>query len=729
MMRTFPRRHDAIAMSFLLVLGACAHSEHVANPAPAPEEAEATPAPTPPPPAPQPQPIAINVVPAPAPAPTEQKQAPTKKVTAADRAAAFAPLDLPTPNTWRLADGSPGPDYWQQQADYVISAELDPEAHELHGKATVTYTNNSPQDLDFIWLHLEQNLFKDDSLGTLSSVPGARFSNRPEFQGGVKIASLSAGGKELAYTVYDTLARVDLPAPIPHRERGGSAGGKFTFDVEWSFTIPDYGVDRMGIEKAEQGDIFEIAQWFPAVAVYDDVHGWNTLPYLGQGEFYTNFGDYDVKITVPRSHLVAATGELQNPSEVLTPTQVERLGKARKTAETVMIRSADEVADAATRPSGDGPLTWHFKAHNVRTFAFASSASFIWDAAAVDGNADASGTLAQSMYAKEAQKVWSQSTDMLRFSIEDYTKRWFKYPYPIATNICGCVGGMEYPMIIFCGGSGSERGLYGVTTHEIGHNWFPMTVNTDERRHAWMDEGFNTFINIYSEADRFNDGKVRRRGRASTWLLRPGLPPMDTPPDEYGPGLLGELAYAKPGEALFLLREVVLGPERFDRAFREYIRRWAFKSPRPADFYRTMENVSGVNLDWFWRGWITEDRSLDQGVEAVEQRTDMESATVTLENVGDMVMPVSFRVTLEDGSTVDRSLPVEVWCWTSHWKTDVPTNGKKVVSVRLDPEGMMPDVNRKNNEWKAPEKPEAAPGAPADQGAAATTDPKAAPAQ
>jgi hypothetical protein len=667
-----PRRaFVSTANSFFLVLCSCAGAEHASM------ENDASHPP--------------QKVTAASPAPAEVK-APKEK------SSAFAPLDLPTPNTWRLADGNPGPDYWQQQADYSIAAELNEETHELKGRATITYTNNSPQDLDFIWIHLEQNLFKDDSLATLSSLPGARFSNRPDFDGGVKITSLTSGGKDLEYEVYDTLARIDLPTPIP---RG--PGSAYTFEITWSFTVPDYGVDRMGIWKAEQGEVFEIAQWFPAVAVYDDVHGWNTLPYLGQGEFYTNFGTYDVRLTVPRSHLVSASGVLQNEAEVLTPSQVERLGQARRTNETVMIRSAEEVADASSRPAGDGPLTWRFKAEQIRTFAFATSASFIWDAAAVNGDSTgAGGTLAQSMYPKEAQEIWSTSTDMLRFAIEGYNKRWFTYPYPMATNVFGCVGGMEYPMIIFCGDNGSDEGLYGVTTHEIGHNWFPMLVNTDERRHAWMDEGFNSFINIYSGAERFHEGQVESKGSDAAHLLRDGLPPMDTPPDQYAPGLLGDLAYAKPATALFLLREVVLGPERFDRAFREYIRRWAFKSPRPADFYRTMENVSGMDLDWFWRGWIVESRRLDQQVAAVEQRSDAASASITIVNVADMVMPVSYRVTFDDGTSETRKLPVEVWAWTDQWKTDLPTNGKRVVSVTLDPDDMLPDVDRRNNEWKAP---------------------------
>jgi len=624
----------------------------------------------------------------------------------------FSALDLPTPSRIRTASGMPGPEYWQQVADYEIDATLDDAAESISAKASITYTNNSPEALPFIWIHLEQNLFKDDSLATLSSLPEARFSKKAGFKGGINIQSVKLStGETLPIHIYDTVARIDLPRPLPPAPRtipakkigdradvGNGLGNQLTFQVEWTFNIPQYGIDRMGIQHNEQGDVFQIAQWFPAVCVFDDVHGWNTLPYLGQGEFYTNFGTFDVNLTVPRSHIVAATGTLKNASDVLTPAQVQRLSEARKTAETVMIRSKEEVGDPASRPSGDGPLTWKFHAENVRTFAWTSSASFIWDAAAVDGQA---GTLVQSVYPKEALPLWSRSTEMLRSAIEGYSKRWFEYPYPIATNVNGCVGGMEYPMIIFCGDRGEEHGLYGVTCHEIGHNWFPMTVNSDERRHAWMDEGFNSFINIYSQMEYFKQDSPDEQPRQFAGALRHRSPPMDTPADHLGPGVLGMLEYAKTAVALYLLREEVLGPERFDAAFREYIRRWAFKSPQPADFYRTMENVAGVDLAWFWRGWIVESTQLDQAVEAVEQRSDKETATITFGNLGEMVMPLTFKATFDDGTTLTRQLPVEIWAWTSHWPAEIQTNGKRVVEVVVDPEERMPDTNPENNRWKA----------------------------
>jgi hypothetical protein len=571
-------------------------------------------------------------------------------------------------------------------------------------------------------MHLEQNLFRDDSLGSLSVEPGTRFGNHG-FQGGLKIESIrtapesetQGAPQDLTLRVYDTIGRVDLPTPVPPK------GGIVRFEVSWSFNIPPYGVDRMGIQQTKAGPIFEIAQWFPAVAVFDDVNGWNTLPYLGQGEFYTNFGDFDVRITVPHNHLVAATGVLQNSDAVLTTEQRDRLDKARASDKPVFIVGPDDVGKPESRPEGSAPLTWRFKAEKVRTFAFASSQAFIWDAAfnessgPDDKDGKPSGTLCQSVYPAEAVPNWSDhATDDLRWSIDHYSKKWHRYPYPSATNVHGIVGGMEYPMIIFCGSRTDRRGLFGVTTHEIGHNWFPMLVNTDERRHAWMDEGFNTFINYYAGAERFPGETNTRRGNAREFagaMTEGEQQPMDTPADRLWRGRLGTLEYAKTAVALVLLREVVLGPERFDPAFRRYIDLWAFKSPRPADFFRCMENGAGMDLAWFWRGWMTESGRLDQAVTEVTQKDG--KVYVTFTNLGELVMPVEFRVTYNDGSTQDLSLPVEAWYSTNQWTTFWEIGTKKVTKLEIDPDGRLPDVDLKNNVWEAP--PEPAPAAPAQK--------------
>lgn len=616
----------------------------------------------------------------------------------------FSALDLPTPNAYRAASGVPGPEYWQQQVNYRIEATLDAQKKSIDARAVVTYINNSPQELPFLWLHLEQNLFRSGSLGAQSIEPGTRFGFRG-FEGGLQIKSVTADGKDLRLAVYDTLGRLDLPTPV------AAKGGRFTFEIAWSFNIPPFGADRMGMEEVSQGTIFELAQWFPAACVYDDVHGWNALPYLGAGEFYTNFGDFDVKLTVPRDHIVASTGVLQNPGQVLTAQQQERFTQAHASQTPVVIVAPDEVGTPGSRPAGEGPLTWHFKAEQVRTFAWASSKAFIWDGCflAESGPAGADGTLqgtvCMSVYPKEAMPLWGQkSTDDLRFSIDHYNKKWIRYPYPVATNVNGIVGGMEYPMIIFCGGRNDEHGLFGVTTHEIGHNWFPMLINTDERRHGWMDEGFNTFINYYANLERYPNEGNHRRGNARDFVnaMKEGQQqPMDTVPDQIWRGRVGNLIYEKTAVCLVLLREVVLGPERFDAAFRGYLNAWAFKSPRPADFFRCMENGAGTDLSWFWRGWIVETGRLDQAITSVRYSDDGESAYVTFTNLGEMVMPVEVQATYSDGSTELRTLPVEVWTSTNQWTAVWNVDGKKVVAIELDPEGVLPDVDLTNNTWKA----------------------------
>ncbi|MCL4196382.1 MAG: M1 family metallopeptidase [Phycisphaerales bacterium] len=622
----------------------------------------------------------------------DQPRAPRRRDRGSrDETTIFSPLELPPGDSIRLASGAPGPDYWQQQVDYVIRASLDADTNTVAGEAIVTYHNNSPHALDYIWLHLEQNIFREDSVGAAISRNTA-IGMREAAGEGCRIDRLRAGGYDLEYHVYDTMARIDLASPI------APGGSTFSFEIAWSFTIPERAFRRFGIERVEQGTIYEIAQWFPAVAVYDDVDGWNTLGYLGTGEFYTNFGAYDVRLTVPRRHIVVATGVLQNPADVFTPTQLDRWQAAKSSDETVMILAPEEVGDPASRPAGEGPLTWHFKAEDVRTFAWAGSDAFIYDACNLEG------TLIQSAYPKEATPVWHKSTQMLRTAIAGYNRRWFKYPYPAATNVNGPEGGMEYPMIIFCGGRRSEQGLYGVTTHEIGHNWFPMVVNTDERRYAWMDEGFNSFINYYSGPDWFG-GEPRGRGDASNFargMRQGGSVPMMTYADRLPASQLGSTQYAKPAVGLVLLREQILGEERFDRAFREYIRRWAFKSPQPADFFRTMEDVAGADLAWFWRGWFYEVSVLDQGLAAVEQQQrDDEgfNVEVTIENLEELVMPVAVELTFEDGSTQRRTLPVEIWFNTNryNWRWQSPQRLRRIV---IDPDEAFPDVERGNNVWE-----------------------------
>jgi hypothetical protein len=648
----------------------------------------------------------------------------------------FSSLELPPPSRLRNAAGLPGPDYWQQQADYKMDVTLDPENESVSAVATIRYTNNSPEPLEFLWLSLEQNLFKENSLGSLTTPRAARFNNRTQFMGGYEIKHVRMGENDLKLMVYDTLGRLNLPEPV------AANGGQVEFEIAWSFNIPRYGIDRMGVRQVRAGKIFQIAQWFPQVCKYDDVHGWNHLPYLGQGEFYSDFGSYDVTITAPRGHVVIGTGQLVNPKDVLTKEQQLQFLFAQSSRSTVVIRGADQLNANKVEPeatksedgqSEDGDakddeakvgeaqiaqdqpndvLSWHFKADKVRDFAWTSSDATIWDAASITWD-DGSTVLVQSVYPEEARGAWSESTQMLRHSILAYSEQWFRYPYPTATNVNGNVGGMEYPMIIFCGGDRNRNGLFAVTSHEIGHNWFPMVVNTDERRHAWMDEGFNTFINAYDRLEVYDhvvNGEdsprelrpisLRSLGRFNA---NPRIQPIVTPADQINPNLLGQLAYNKPAVGLRYLREVVVGPERFDAAFQQYIRAWAFKSPQPSDFFRCMENGTGMNLDWFWRGWYLENLELDQGIASARPYRRRDAIRVELVNLKEMVMPVQLRVEFEDGTEKDISLPVQIWNYTNQWTAVVPTDGKTVRKITLDPDQVMPDSQRKNNTWEAPQ--------------------------
>ncbi|MEZ6242039.1 MAG: M1 family metallopeptidase [Phycisphaerales bacterium] len=611
----------------------------------------------------------------------------------------FAALELPTPNDRRLASGAPGPGYWQQRCDYKIDAELDAETQRLEVTERVTYHNNSPNDLDYIWMQMEQNLFRPDSLGTLSRTPGGVMKQDEEnFVGGFDVHALTSGGSDLTYHVYDTMARVELPRAL-------ESGQEFTFEVSYAFDMPPH-LRRMGADDVEDGVIFEYAQWFPAVCKYDDVYGWNTLPYLGTGEFYADYGDYEVNITVPSTHLVGASGELINPHDVLTPEQYDRMQQASGSDEPVVIRSVDEITDPDTRPQGEDTLTWRFRVHDARTFAWASSPAFAWDACKADVTAlDGSHktVLCQSLYPREAT-AWAPdheaggSSLVVKHSIEFYSKLLYPYAYPSMTNVNGAEGGMEYPGIVFCGSRTNADGLFGVTDHEVGHSWFPMMVNSDERRHVWMDEGFNSFINMYSRADWKSADIDTERARDQTLRMSKEThrQAMDTPPDQMWGRWLGFLGYRKPAYSLYLLREVILGPERFDTAFREYVHNWAFKSPQPSDFFRTMENASGMDLAWFWRGWVLGSGQLDQSVDEVVTASDT-LAYATFTSRGDVVMPVLYRVTYDDGTSEDRRAPVEAFYSSNRWRAWWNPGGRQVTRVEIDPDGLMPDVDRENN--------------------------------
>ncbi len=599
-------------------------------------------------------------------------------------------------NSYRTATGKPGEDYWQNETDYVIEATLDDEAHTITGKVTLTYTNNSPQTLDFIWMHLEQNRFKADSRGTLTTPIGGNRYNGDE-DGGYTITNLEAKVKRSTsskHIITDTRMQVFFDEPIP------ADGGKATVSMNFTYKIPVEGMDRMGRLETQNGTIYAMAQWFPKAAVLDDIEGWNIEPYLGAGEFYLDYGDYDFKITAPYNHIVVASGKLQNESDVLSATVRERMKKAANSDETVMLVKAAELNDMSLRAKQSGTLTWHFKMENTRDVSFASSKAFIWDAARINLPSGKK-ALAQSVYPIESdgQEAWARSTEYSKHSIENNSELWYEYPYPVAVNVAADIGGMEYPGLNFCSWKSTGAGLWGVTDHEFGHNWFPMIVGTNERRYAWMDEGFNTFINHYSTM-MFNNGEypsnLNQTRNAIGWYTNPNREGINTYPDVTNLRNLGMIAYAKPAQGLFMLREYVLGPERFDNAFKSYIKTWAFKHPQPRDFFNHMENVAGENLAWFFKGWFYGTGNIDLAVNGVRQMQD--GFVISLSNNGDIPMPVKMKVTFADNTTKMIELPVEIWQRGNDWNYKLEGT-KPITKVELDPNKMLPDVNFSNDNW------------------------------
>ncbi|MGA0559354.1 M1 family metallopeptidase [Larkinella sp. VNQ87] len=567
-----------------------------------------------------------------------QAQPPSTTYKANDRFEQMGPL-LPTPNTFRTASGSPGRDFFQNRADYDIKVELDDANQKIIGTETVTYFNNSPDELKYIWLQLDQNLFEKGSIGGMTrtgsvnengmsaaslnalTATGGRAgrNNGPDREYGYKITAVKdKTGKPLKYTVNGTMMRLDLPAPL-------KPGQNFVFGVDWNYLITEY-YGRSGYEFFPKDGNYNyfIAHWFPRLAAYDDVNGWQHKQFLGQGEFTLIFGNYKVAITVPNDHVVAATGECLNYKQVLTATQQQRMQKAANSKTPVVIVTQAE-AEAAEKAKPTGKKTWIYKADNVRDFAFASSRKFIWDAMQTDVYGDGRKIWSMSYYSKEGNPLWGQySTRAVEHTLRSYGNRTFKYPYPVAIS-CHATpgGGMEYPMISFNGGRPEPDGTYsesvkagmiGVIIHEVGHNFFPMIVNSDERQWTWMDEGLNTFCQYLAEKE-WDYNFPTRRGEPNQIVDymksdKSVLSPIMTSSDNVIS--LGPNAYAKPATALNILRETVMGRELFDYAFKEYSKRWMFKNPTPADFFRTMEDASGVDLDWFWKGWF-------YGVEAVDQ--------------------------------------------------------------------------------------------------------------
>jgi hypothetical protein len=701
----------------------------------------------------------------------------------------FEQLDelFPTPNTYRTGSGAPGEKYWQQRADYVIDVEVNDETQVLTGKETITYYNNSPETLTYLWMQLDQNLMSENSIALKTKkgevrdslpalfVSGTLGVKTDDYKGGYTIRTLQdASGQALSYIINNTMMRVDLPAPL-------KSGEQFIFSVEWSYREYDRQQyeERGGYEFfPEDGNyVYSFAQFFPRMCVFDDYEGWQNKQFLGMGEFALTFGNYKVRITVPSDHIVAATGLLQNPKTVLTKQQQERFELSQKSSDKQIFIVTEAEARQKEKLRSKKKSTWEFSAENVRDFAFSHSRKFIWDAQAV--KVGEKNVLAQSFYPKEGNPLWGkESTKAIKNTLEVYSARTFDYPYPTAISVHVVNQGMEYPMISFNGerpdknGKYSQRtlvGLVAVIVHEVGHNYFPMIVNSDERQWSWMDEGLNTFLEKETIQARYPELNYTWGTPKSVVPFMKGdksqMRPIMATADNIRESERGMNAYGKPSAALTVLRETVMGPELFDKAFKEYSQRWMFKHPKPADFFRTMEDASGVDLDWFWRGWFYGTEHVDVDLAEVKwfklksQTTALEGKTqksksgdltsskgnkndfsggpqeftvsntnlkeyplraqefrsvfddnevrktlegkniyeITLRNTGGLVTPLIIEWTYKDGSKESETIPAEIWRTNEVEITKVFIKEKEVISIVIDPNAGLADVNLDNN--------------------------------
>ena len=688
--------------------------------------------------------------------------------------------EFATPNRFRTASGAPGVDYYQQQVDYKMDIELDDANTKLYGKETITYTNNSPDALPYLWVQLDQNIRNENDMSGAKNPSGVPKFRRVDsfvdeftgdkFVGGFNVEEVKdANGRPLRHTINQTMMRVDLPSPIP-------SGGKFTFSIKWWYKINNHVTNRArsGFEYFEEDDnrAYVIAQFFPRLAVYNDVEGWQNYQFWGNGEFALNFGNYEVNITVPADHVMEATGTLQNPKEVLSRTEYQRYKKALNTFDKpVMIVTQDEVIEKE-KVKSEKKRTWRFVAENVRDFGFATSRRFIWDMMSV--KVGGKNVIAASLYPKEGNPLWEEySTKVVAHTLDVYSKYTFDYPYPKAVSVHAKNQGMEYPMICWNYGRPNEDGTYSdrtkygmisVIIHEVGHNYFPMIVNSDERQWGWMDEGLDTFMQYLTEQEFQDDYPSRRGDPAKIVRYMSGdqdfiSPIMSNPENVYQ---LGPNAYGKPATALNILRETVMGKDLFDFAFKTYAQRWMFKHPTPEDFFRTMEDASAVDLDWFWRGWFYSTDVVDIGVKSVKQyyvspkpsqevvdllanygmtaedlgpsvfmvADDSEEFTedltqgsptdhsealaenlpegkrlpkyfyeIEFEKPGGIVMPIIVEYSYADGSTERVTYPVQVWRKNDDAVRKLVTSDKELTGVTVDPDAATADVNLTNNAW------------------------------
>ncbi len=689
---------------------------------------------------------------------------------------------LPSPNQYRTGSGAPGPDYWQQQADYNIAVELDDDNQRVTGSETVTYTNNSPSTLKYLWLQLDQNVRKNNSVGSqvngnqristrAKSVSGAFVQSATGdygYDGGFKLQSVTdVAGKDLTYLVNNTMMKISLPQPL-------KTGESYSFKISWYYNVNNRATrgGRSGYEYFEEDKnyLYTIAQFYPRMAVYDDVNGWQNKQFLGSGEFALSFGNFEVAITVPSDHMVASTGTLQNPSDVLSKEELRRFEKAKKSFNKPVIIRTEKEARALEKKRASDKSTWVFKAEMVRDFAFASSRKFIWDTQAVKLPGGGT-TLAMSYYPKEGNPLWErESTKAVVNTLTYYSEKTIDYPYPKAISVHAASIGMEYPMICFNFGRPNPDGSYNdqiktrmvfVIVHEVGHNFFPMIINSDERQWAWMDEGLDSFLEYMTMKEYYPDLPYTSNSPAAIVPYMKGsknfMSPIMTNPEQSKQ--LGPEAYSKPSAALVVLRESVMGPELFDQALKEYSERWAFKHPKPADFFRTMEDASAVDLDWFWKGWFYstdnvdievsdvkwfklkgESQSMEGQVQAQpgnlgsgladdsnpfygepqvldigdsqvssEYRSGYDNQEiknrfagknlyqVTLENKGGLMTPLIIEWTYKDGSKEIETIPAEIWRKNEEKVVHIFAKDKEVDSMRFDPNNELADTDTKNN--------------------------------
>lgn len=689
---------------------------------------------------------------------------------------------LPTPNQYRTGSGEPGPAYWQQKADYKIKVELDDENQKITGSETITYYNNSPSSLRYVWIQLDQNVREKNNFGSqtsgLNQLPsnvnqiGTRQAQRAlgdtGFDGGFKLMSVKdSKGKDLRYLVNKTMMKITLPEPL-------KTGESFSFNIDWWYNINDRAQlgGRSGYEYFKEDDnyLYTIAQFYPRMAVYDDFNGWQNKQFLGSGEFALTFGDFEVEITVPSDHIVGSTGMLQNPSDVLTKQEMNRFQKAKKSFDKPVIIVTQKEAEKKEKTRSKKKSTWVYHAENVRDFAFASSRKFIWDAQAV--KLETTTPLAMSYYPKEGNPLWEkESTKAVVNTLVNYSEMTIDYPYPVAISVHAASIGMEYPMICFNFGRPRPDGTYDdfiktrmvyVIVHEVGHNYFPMIINSDERQWAWMDEGLDSFLEYLTMKKYYPDLPYTSNSPEAIVPYMKGsknfMRPIMTNPEQSLQ--LGPEAYSKPSAALVVLREQVMGPELFDEAFKEYSRRWAFKHPKPADFFRTMEDASAVDLDWFWKGWFYstdnvdievadvkwfrvagEDKNLETRVNAQggnlgenageadgnpfygqpqefslidsnvgsEYRSEIDNEgirkrfagkniyQITFKNNGGLITPLVIEWTYKDGSKEIEKVPAEVWRYSEKEITRIFVKEKEVENVVFDPFKQLADVDASNN--------------------------------